>query len=672
MARKPTRAKPDELQSRSMLEMKLLIQFWKHERRRLAFILLFTAVSVAISLAFPYILRYIVDGIQKGLQNAQDFRVRQLLTYVGILLGFGVLRAVVSVSLPFYRGRTNEYFMWRIRNQVFRRVLDMGHSFTNRFPSGDVMERLDHDLNDLSWFACSGVFRPVEAVFTLTFALVILVRMNLLLTLVAVLPVSLAVLSWLKLGPQVAKWYRTWRERISDTNNYLEASFSGIRLVKSYTMEARSAVSFRAVLNERIRAAIRSVRFEALIGVMFGAISELGILLVLAVGGTLVIGKTITLGEFVAFNAYILMLITPMFDIGNFFVAGKRAQAAEERIRALHDFPLDVDISTGVRRLPSESEVFMTNVGFGYPGRGLDQNRLDSGSCPRTTPAVGIAQAEAGETAHREATDPAPADVNRAGAALRDLNMVIAPGAKIGIAGTVGSGKSTIMRLLLRLAEPSVGEITLNGVPLREFEIVSLRSLYGYAPQEANLFSDTIRNNITLGRAVGRFHRRDADDAVRPLRTQPISGECENPETEVRVQEVARIAQLESDLKAMPKGLDELIGERGLRLSGGQKGRVSIARALFDKPQILLLDDVTASLDAETEQQFIADVVKYMQDAALVIVSHRLSILATCDIVFVLDQGRIVECGAHDELLARHGAYWQLYERQLMKEALEA
>jgi ATP-binding cassette subfamily B protein len=609
-----------------MLEMKLLIQFWKRERGRLVRIVAFTAVSVAISLAFPYILRYIVDGILAGLKNPQSFKPNELLTYVGILLGFGVLRATISVALPYTRGRTNEYFMWKTRNLVFRRVLDMGHSFTNRFPSGDVMERLDQDLGDLSWFACSGVFRPVEAIFTLLFALVILLRMSWLLTVVAVLPISLAVFVWLRLGPLVAKWYREWREKLSETNNFLEASFSGIRLVKSYTMEERNARSFRKVLNARIKAAIRSVRAEALIGIMFGGISELGILLVLGVGGVLVIEKTLTLGEFVAFNAYILMLITPMFDIGNFFVAGKRAQTAEERIRAMHGFAPDVDITTGARKPPAMAEVFLTNVGFGY-----------------TTPKPSEPQAADAEQLDANGLPVKPSA--QPSQALRDVNMALTPGTKIGIAGTVGSGKSTIMRLLLRIAEPAVGEVSINGVPLKEFEIRALRDLYGYAPQEANLFSDTIHSNITLGRTT--------DDTNR------------------RINEVVRIAQLESDLKEMPKGMEETIGERGLKLSGGQKGRVSIARALFTKPKILLLDDVTASLDAETEQQFIRDVVGYMRDATLLIVSHRLSILAACDIVFVMDQGRVVESGTHAELLEKRGTYWKLYERQLMKEELE-
>jgi ATP-binding cassette subfamily B protein len=637
-----------------MLEMKLLIQFWKRERARLYGIVAFTTVSVAISLAFPYILRYIVDGIQAGLKNAASFKPRELFTYVGILLGFGVLRSTVSVALPYTRGRSNELFMWKTRNLVFRRVLDMGHSFTNKFPSGDVMERLDQDLGDLSWFACSGVFRPVEAIITLLFALVLLLRMNWLLTVISVLPVSLAVFVWLKLGPLVFKWYREWREKISETNNFLESSFSGIRLVKSYTMEERNTRNLRRILNARILAAIRSVRAEALIGIMWGGISELGILLVLGVGGALVIRQTLTLGQFVAFNAYILMLIQPMFDIGNFFVMGKRAQAAEERVRAMHEFAPDVDIHTGARKPPEPAEVFLTNVGFGYPSSGV------RGQGP------GV-----GDVARTPDSDSRPPPPEPRTPALRDINMVLAPGTKIGIAGTVGSGKSTIMRLLLRIAEPAVGEITVNGVPLKEFDIRLLRNLYGYAPQEATLFSDTIRNNITLGRTASTLSADYADSRPKEIGEIGEIGGSGSSDPDVRIREVVRIAQLESELKEMPKGLEETIGERGLKLSGGQKGRVSIARALFNKPKIVLLDDVTASLDAETEQQFIKDVVDYMRDATLLIVSHRLSILAACDIVFVMDKGRIVESGTHAELLEKRGAYWKLYERQIMKEQLE-
>ncbi|MFB0509679.1 MAG: ABC transporter ATP-binding protein [bacterium] len=583
-----------------MLRIKLVLDFWKLQKRRLIFLVLFTAIGTSISLSFPLILRYIIDGIQTNLAT------NILLRYVAILLAFGIGRSLISVFLPFARGRTNELFMWHTRNKIFTRILGMGHRFSNKFPSGDVIERLDHDLNDLSWFACSGIFRPTEGIFTIIIALIILIKLNPLLTLITVLPVTLAIFVWLRLGPLIENWYHAWRVKISETNNQLESTFSGIKLAKSYVMEQRIGKIFRNTLNERIAAAVKTVMIEAKIGIMFNGIAELGILLVLWVGGMLVIKQRLTLGEFVAFNGYILMLITPMFDIGNFFVAGKRAKAAEKRIREMGEFKKDVTSSgrkspalsdESLRTAYEKIEVLLNGVNFSYNGKEV----------------------------------------------LRNINIKIQPGAKIGIAGTVGSGKSTLMRLLLGVAEPSQGNITLNGTDIKELDLTALRQIFGYAPQEPVLFSDTIKNNILFGRTV-------------------------NPE---EIQLVTKIAQLQDDLKDMPKGLDEMIGERGLKLSGGQKARVAIARALLGKPKILLLDDVTSNLDAETEQEFINDVNECIKDTTLVIVSHRLAILSNCDIVYVLDNGEIIEKGTHDELLAKKNLYWKLYQRQLMAEELE-
>ncbi len=573
--------------------MRLLLDFWKKKKLLLLFLVLFTAVSTAVTLTFPYILRFIIDGIQNRLA------VDKLLTYVAILLGFGLVRSVFSALLPMSRGRTNEVFMWFTRSRVFGRILGMGHRFANRFPAGDVIERLDQDLGELSWFSCSGIFRPVEAVFTIVFALIILIKLNPLLTLISVLPVSIAVVVWLRLGPLIYKWYRQWREKISLVNSLLESSFSGIKLVKSYTMEERSARRVRTLLNERITSAVRVVKAEALIGVWFSGVAELGILLILWIGGILVIKSRLTIGEFVAFNAYILMLITPMFDIGNFFVAGQRAQAGAERILELKNHKPEIADAGGGRRPPDSGAIALTGVGFRYDEKGKE--------------------------------------------ILRTIEMELKPGRKIGIAGTVGSGKSTIIRLLLRLAEPSPGEISIDGVNIKDITLSGLRSLYGYAPQEPMLFSDTIHNNITFGRQVD----------------------------EERLNQVLRVAQLAEELKQFPAGSKELIGERGLKLSGGQKERVAIARALIARPRIIIFDDATSSLDAETEKKLINDLLADRQDATLVIISHRLSVLAVCDTVYVLDKGEIVESGTHEKLLARRGLYHKLYQHQLMAEELE-
>jgi ATP-binding cassette, subfamily B, multidrug efflux pump len=574
----------------------LIIDYWKKNKKQLVFITIATAIGTIISLSFPYILKLIVDGIKNHLQPSRIIR------YVIILLGFGILRSGASVFLPFLRGRINEIFQWVTRSSVFQHILHMGTSFSNRFPSGDVIERLDQDLGELSWFACSGIFRPIEGIFTIIFALIILIKLNPLLTLISVLPISIAALVWLKLGPLVYIWYRQWREAMSATSNHIESTFSGIKVVKSYGVETFNITRFQSILTDRIAKAVKLVKAEAKIGIFFSGIAELGILIILWVGGTLVIKQRLTLGDFIAFNAYILMLITPMFDIGNFFVAGRRAKAGEERISALKESKPDIETKTdNPIQVLSWQKIEFNNISYQYTKEG----RL----------------------------------------VLQDINLIVKPKMKIGIAGTVGSGKSTIIKLLLRVCDPTTGKITIDNVSYPELDLVKLRALFGYTPQETALFSDTIYNNIVWGRSSTK-----SEDAL---------------------DEYLKITQLDEDLKTFPEKLQSQVGERGLTLSGGQKQKVSLARALFGKPEILILDDATSSLDAHTEQQLIQFLMESNLIKTLIVISHRLVLLSVCDIIYCLDKGKVVEQGTHSDLLAKKGLYWKLYQRQLLEKELE-
>jgi ATP-binding cassette, subfamily B, multidrug efflux pump len=623
MPNSAARSKPRAI---TLLDMKLVLRFWRQDWKQFVGLTALTLFYAAVAIAYPRIIGYIIDAIQHGLTDPAHFIMSTLWNLVLLLVAARVAGALAEDFRPLAYMLSGARFLWRTRNLVFRSVLDQGFTFTNRYPSGDVQERLDQDLTDVAQFSAGGIFWPMTSVLTMAFTLVILIRMNWLLTLVTLVPTVASFFVYIRIGPRVDKWWREWREKMSETNSFLESSFSGIRLVKAYTMEERNAGRLRKILNERIRSAVRGAKLRAAFNSTYGTVAGLGSLAVLVLGGVFVIRGKLTIGEFVAFNAYVDMLVWPMIGIADMITWIWQTGVEERRIRELYEFAPDVRAGTGARRATDFNEVRMTRVGFSY--------------APVTAPEPDAVHPPADTT--QPAAEPKPGPIL---SALQDIDIVLAPGARIGIAGTVGSGKSTIMRLLVRAAEPTSGQITVDGIPQPEFEVRLLRSLFGYAPQEAGLFSDTIRNNIILGRNA--------------------------PDTEERLREVVRIAQLEPELKAMAKGPEELIGERGLRLSGGQQGRVSIARALFDRPKILLLDDVTASLDAETEQQFIRDVIGYMQGATLVIVSHRLSILAACDIVYVLDQGRIVESGRHSDLLARQGLYWKLYQRQLMQEALE-
>lgn len=568
--------------------MKTITKFWKERPGRLIFLILFTSVYTFFVLLFPYILKDVIDGIKS------EFSSRQLLNAIIILGIIGLLRSTAGVFLPYTRGRTNEIFNLKERNNIFKSIITKGHSFFNKFPAGDVLERMDLDLGELSWFACSGIFRPLEGILTIAFAIYFLSRIDWRLMLIAVLPMSITILGYRFFSPKVYKYFKNWREIISQIHSYLQSNFSGIRIVKAYTLEKQNEEEFKKLLQNRINSAKRVFKIESLLMNLFASIEELGTVLVLFFGGIFVINNTITVGELVAFMAYILILIHPMVDIANFFVLKKRAEVQIKRIEEIKEYPADVSDTGKISNFDFE---FITTdkLSFSY------------------------------------GTDSLPV--------LNDINIRIGAGKKIGIAGTVGSGKSTLLRLLMRLSEPTKGDITLNGYSVRELSLKRYRRLYAYVPQEPSLFSDTIYNNITFGKQIEKE----------------------------KVNQIMEICQLSEFIKNSPDGYNGLIGERGLKLSGGEKQRIAIARALLNESKILILDDATSNLDADTEKKLIRQISE-IQGMTVIIVSHRLSILSVCDYVYVLDKGRIVEEGTPDQLINKKGLYWKLYQYQLAEE----
>ncbi|KPL16006.1 hypothetical protein AMJ74_00210 [candidate division WOR_3 bacterium SM1_77] len=565
--------------------MRALICFWKNRIPWLIFLIGFTILTTVIMMIFPFILKDMIDGIK--IQFARE----DLLTYVFILGGIGVLRALFSTLLPYCRGRTNEQFLLTERTNIFSKILRKGHSFTNTYPAGDILQRLDHDLNELCWFTCSGIFRPIQGIVMIAIALFFLIKINPLLTLISMLPMSLATFGWMKIGPVMYKYYYAWREMISKANNHLQSSFSGIRLIKSYTIEEKTHDRFNDILKKRIGTAVKVIKVEALVNTLFISIEEIGIILILLFGGMFIIKGYLTIGEFVAFNAYILMLLDPMIRIGNFFVAKKRAQVQHERTEEIKNALPDV-LDTGTSGGISDDTISLKNVSFQYS--------KDSALV------------------------------------LENINVKIPFGKKIGFAGTVGSGKTTLVKLLMRIADPTKGSIEIGKTNIKDIPLSELRSLFGYIPQEPILFSDTICNNVICGRT---FNDKRINDSI-------------------------KFAQLDDFVKNAPEGMNELIGERGLKLSGGEKQRLAIARALLAQPKMLILDDATSNLDAETEKELVTQLSKTTA-TTMVIISHRLSILSICDHIYILDRGRVVEEGSHNGLLKKRGLYWQLYKYQI-------
>lgn len=573
------------MRERAKSGLGVVFEFWRRHKLLILVLVITTVVGAAVGVVFPYILRVIIDGIGQG------FTKEKLLRDCFLLVFFGGTRAALDGFLPFLRGRTNELFAWEFRSRVFREILTRGYRLTSRIPSGDVMERLDHDMQELSWFACSGIFRFLAAALLALFTVVMMLRMNLLLTMVTVLPASLAVIGWMRMGPKIYAWFMEWRERIAEINNQLQVAFSGIWLVKAFVMEHRLGEKFHQALKERVGMAVQEAKAETKVQVFYLAIAEFALLVVLWVGGIFVLRHQITVGEFVAFNAYLLMLLQPMFDIGNLFVSARRATGAGKRIVGLIEAEPEIGGRSGVR-MPEPGELKLERVGFSYDDK----------------------------------------------AVLSDVTMTFPAGKKVGIAGPIGSGKTTVLHLLMRLVEPVSGKVMLNGREVKEYDYEHYRQLFGYAPQEPMLFSDTLKNNILFGRAA-------SDEGLR---------------------KAVAMAQLTDEIGELAGGLGAVLGERGSGLSGGQRARVAIARALVNMPPILILDDVTSSLDADTEQDFLRGLFEAVKDQTLILVSHRLAVLSFCDIIYVLENGLVQESGRHEDLLAQKGLYWRLYQRQLI------
>jgi ATP-binding cassette subfamily B multidrug efflux pump len=369
----------------------------------------------------------------------------------------------------------------------------------------------------------------------------------------------------------------------------------------------------------RRRAEIAAVKVGTIVQQMYGYIWQFGVVIVLLVGGKMVMDGKLSLGTLVAFDAYVLLLVFPMYDIGTFFVQGKRAGVSIRRLTDIEDVEPEIKETAKPVMLPSPHGGVETGAAAGSKGEPVDEIVFRS--------VLRFEDVSLSFAGGRKILDRVSFDVK--------------PGAMVALVGRVGSGKSSVVNLIPRLIDPIEGRIMLDGVPLKELGLESLRNIIGYVPQEPLLFSDTILNNI-------RFHR----DWI----------------TDGDISRAARVARLSQDMEAFPDGLQTKIGQRGVTLSGGQKQRIALARALAGKPKILILDDCTASLDAQTETALWEGLHELIPSCITIVISHRAATLERADQILVFERGVIVERGTHDELVQKRGVYHTLYELGKLEE----
>src|SRR5579863_1371696 len=540
---------------------------------------------------FAQVIRRAVDALELGVTR------HKLLIYALLVLAVAAVHGIFQFLTRWIVIGISRDIEFDLRNDLFEHLEGLSSSYFQRNRTGDIMARLTNDLSAVRLLLGPAIMYSANTFVFTAGALGFMLAISRKLTFYAFLPLPVASVVVQYFGSRIHERFERIQAMFSDISARAQENFSGVRLIRAYVQEQAEINAFEDANREYISRSLKLVRLMGMLWPTLEFMLGVGIVLSFWLGSREVVLGHIGVGGFVAFLTYMGQLTFPIIALGYVINLFQRGTASLGRLNAVLTEQPEIQDSPNARDAQIEGAIEFRGLRFSYNGK----------------------------------------------AVLHDLNLQIPAGSSLAIVGPTGSGKTTLVSLIPRIYDAEAGMVLMDGRPIREYSIASLRKSIGFVPQETFLFSDRIRENIALGVETA---------------------------TDEEIHDAAEAANIAADIESFPEGYQTLVGERGITLSGGQKQRTAIARALIRNPQILILDDALSSVDTHTEDKILNRLRDVMRGRTTILISHRVSTVRNADRIAVLHGGSIVELGTHDELLALNGYYTDLYNKQLLEEEL--
>ncbi|MCP1287156.1 ABC transporter ATP-binding protein/permease [Mammaliicoccus sciuri] len=571
--------------------IKKLMWFFKDHWKRYSIAIILLLIANVVEVLPPWIVGQTIDKISDRSLTEQIYHQLVIIFIIVLILSYIV--NYIWRTLIFSGSQILESIMSR---KLMQKFLSMSPTFFEKNRTGDLMAKSTNDLNQIRNTAGIGILTLIDSTtFMGTIILTMGITVSWKLTLFALIPLPLLAILEIELGKRIHKRYLVSQKSFGDMNDSVLESIEGVRVTRAYVQEDKLNKDFKNMTESVVEKFMNVEKMDAFFQPITIIITAMSQVIGIGYGAFLVNSGEMTIGGLISFTVYLNMLVWPMFSVGILINIMQRGNASIDRVEeTLNEAETVLDVEN---KGMHSHDIGMNSVVFKYPSS---------------------------------------ESIN-----LNNINIILGKGETLGIVGATGSGKTTLIKQILKEYPTGDGEIVLGETNINQISKSDLRSLIGYVSQENILFSRSIRDNI-------RFGKSDATDN--------------------EIEEAIKLAYFEKDIERLPQGLETLVGEKGIAISGGQKQRIAIARALIMDPKILILDDALSAVDAKTEKKIIQNIQKYRQGKTTIIATHRLSGVKHANQIVVMDHGEITESGTHDQLLQMNGWYKSQFERQRLKE----